>query len=265
MDNHNADKPTTVKELFTPLGERLFEFESGRYHDDVGHYIMEWDEISYNSHSEIFDNIGKLANYFNPAEVYEEAQHYIARVKAVFEILEPPAFEKVEYDQLEGWDKIVSKPPTEERKQELMEGYKLELNSYLKDLDALMKARKGYFSSKPEAAENNPKLQNMQQTVIQLPENFTVTQLNKHFDPQLSVNQAALFLYYLREQAVLPPYSDSSIGVLAEAFFVRNKKGITQGLTDIYSIKESKEDLNGLKRVLQALIKQIDADLKEAR
>jgi hypothetical protein len=102
-------------------------------------------------------------------------------------------------------------------------------------------------------------------TQIQLPDNFTVTQLNKHFEPQLSLNQAALFLYYLREQAILPPYSDSAIGKLAESFFVRNQKNISKSLTDIYTVKRNKDDLTTLKRVLQALVTQIDTDLKEAR
>ena len=264
MNNSNAAKPTNVKELFAPLGERLFEFESGRYHNDVGFYAFEIDEVLYTSRSDIVANIGKQAYLFDSADVYEEALLYVPRIKAVLDALEPPAFQYIEYDTGDG-SGIEKTPTTDKDKQELVDGYRRVLNTYLKDLDSIIKFRKGHITSKPSPETIKPQPQQMSQSFIQLPENFTVTQLNKHFDPQLSVNQAALFLHYLREQAVLPPYSNSSIGTLAEAFFVRNQKNITKGLTDIYSIKESKEDLNALKGVLQALIKQIDADLKEAR
>lgn len=100
---------------------------------------------------------------------------------------------------------------------------------------------------------------------LELPKDFTVKQLTKHFEPSLTPSQAALLLYYFKDKAILPPYSDTSLGKLAEHFFARNQKNVTTNLTNIHSLKANKNELESLKKVLSSLIKEIDDDIKKAR
>jgi hypothetical protein len=259
-------KPTTVKELFTPLNERLFAFESGRYLQEANRFIDQTGLEGYDEdHSKLVYNIGRQASQFNPLDVYNEAITYVERIKAIIESLEPVQYEYVTYDHDDLQDMNGSRPTTEEQKKIWMERHQRELSGFLKDLEAVLRVREGVIHHTAVPEQRKQEAINVNQPVIELPENFTVTQLNKHFDPQLSVNQAALFLYYLREQAILPSYSDSAIGKLAEAFFVRNQKNITKSISDIYTVKRNKDDLKALKLVLDKLLKEIDTDLKEAR
>jgi hypothetical protein len=112
-------------------------------------------------------------------------------------------------------------------------------------------------TSVPLSVESNSKLE--------LPKDFTVKQLTKHFEPSLTPSQAALLLFYFKDKGILPPYSDSSISKLAEAFFARNQKNVSTNLTNIHSLKASKNELESLKKVLSSLIKEIDDDIKKAR
>jgi hypothetical protein len=199
---------------------------------------------------------------FDPREAYAVVLFYEKRVKDILENLEPVQY-WLDNDGISDY-KVAMK---EKWQQDLMQDYTTELNTYL----AHFQTYKRILSERVSAMEEQGGRMQISKTeaaarpVIQLLENFTVKQLNKLFDPQLSLNQAALFLYYLREQAILPPYTDTALGKLAEAFFVRNQKNISESITDIYTVKRSKDHLNTLKRVLQSLLKEIDNDLKEAR
>jgi hypothetical protein len=210
----------------------------------------------------LIPEIPKQVDLFDVKEVYNEALFYKSRIEKIIPALEPVPFELFINPQSGSDEVIGQRPATPDRQRELMQRFKEELRGHLHTLDLIIEARKPFAGSAIPDTESRP-VQPLQ-NVIWLPENFTVSEVNKHFTPQLSVNQAALFLYYLREQAILPPYSDASIGKLAEAFFVRNQKNITKSLTDIHSVKHNKEELMALKRVLEALLKEVENDIKKA-
>jgi hypothetical protein len=102
-------------------------------------------------------------------------------------------------------------------------------------------------------------------TEIKLQDNFTVKQLTAHFDPLLTLRQATLFLYYLRENGVIPYYNASELGRLAEIFFARNNKNIREELTDITENKRNSEDLKAVQQVLKSVLKEVASDLEKAK
>ena len=256
--------PTNVKELFAPLDERLYKFESN-YFSTFYFYANfsseELDKVKPNIYE-----IAKGVSLFDPDEVYNEAKLHEERVVDILHDLKPLKKIKV-IDDFKQVEEVELYPP---RSEYLFKEWQEEFAIYQTHLQSMqkiaLKRRQSTNSKTPIDVNKGAEVLTKQQiTQINLPENFTVSQLNKSFEPQLSVSQAALFLYYLREHAILPPYSDSSIGKLAEAFFVRNQKNVTKGLTDIYTIKSNETELSSLKKVLQKLIKEIDNDLKSAR
>ena len=102
-------------------------------------------------------------------------------------------------------------------------------------------------------------------TEIKLPDNFTVKQLTAHFDPLLSLRQATLFLYYLRENGVIPYYNASELGRLGEIFFATNNKNIREELTDIHENRRNSEDLKAIQQMLKSVLKEVISDLEKAR
>lgn len=245
-----------VEQLFEKLGAFLHSFESKSYlvwKDAPGCDIHEVDLIDYTYY------IKEIASHiysFSAEESMPIVSAYIRRVEDTI-----PNLERVQYQiDYEGGNHYWETKMDEDDGLYLLNKYKKELEFTLEHLKAFESV---LFKQISQSSKINPvPVETKAATIIELPNEFTVTQLNKHFTPQLSVNQATLFLYYLRDLAILPPYSDASIGKLAEAFFVRNQKNITRGLTDIYSLKGDDEDLSTLKKVLQSMIKEIDKDLK---
>ena len=256
--------PETVKQLFARLDDRLSTFESKRHHTDFSDELVPIRENT--GYTFIIFKITKVFNEYDPVEVNELAHYYEERATIILRNLKPISKRYVQLDN----DKIVYDKISEEDQKWILENWQNELATYIEQLQMIQRITAKRIEASKEIQQLSKSTQKQgspsesQSIQINLPENFTVTQLNKRFDPQLSVNQAALFLYYLREHAVLPPYSDSSIGKLAEAFFVRNQKNVTKGLTDIYTIKSNEGELSSLKKMLQKLIKEIDNDLKEA-
>lgn len=136
-----------------------------------------------------------------------------------------------------------------------------ELHFYSESLNRILKPRRAMLNQLKTNEQSSP----LSSQTIQLPEGYTVKQLTKHFEPSLTPSQAALLLHYFKEKGILPPYSDTSLGKLAEHFFARNQKNVTTNLTNIHSLKASKNELESLKKVLSSLIKEIDDDIKKAR
>lgn len=255
--------PTTVKELFAPLGERLYKFESNYFSSFYFYAHHSWED--FDDETPDIYQIVKGASVFDPQEVYNEAKLHEERVASIIKELKPLERIKIIDDLRQAEEIEVPK----NFRIHLLQKWKEEFDSYQTHLQSIQKIAFKNFQTtnclKPSIADQGVGELTKQQVIqINLPENFTVKQLNKDFDPQLSVNQVALFLHYLKDLAILPPYSDLSIGKLAEAFFVRNQKNVTKGLTDIYTIKSNEGELSNLKKVLQNLIKQIDIDLKKA-
>lgn len=261
------DKPASVKELFSPLGARLHDFESKKYLKTQTYWEFEGEEYII-SHVRLIETIGKLADGYDMTEVYREAQYYKARVVKTIDNLEPVEYETDEgIEELGGfkpsWE-IKTTSTSDKRKAQLMERYSNELSTYLSTLNSIIESREPFVRKATIDNEHKEAVKPVQNTIT-LPENFTVKQLSKIFEPQLSPRQAALFLFYLRDTGILPPYSDSDLGRLAEAFFVRNQKNVTTNLTDIHAIKQSKDELLSLKRVLEKLVSEVESDLTKAR
>jgi hypothetical protein len=141
------------------------------------------------------------------------------------------------------------------------EEVRIELEYYSESLYTIIQPRKALLNQ----VKPGDQISSIHAQVIELPESFTVKQLTKHFEPSLTPSQAALLLYYFKDKGILPPYSDASLGKLAEHFFARNQKNLTTNLTNIHTLKASKNELESLKKVLSSLIEEIDDDIKKAR
>lgn len=246
---------TDVKELFAPLGKRLYHFESKKYKTESWRYMDDLLKISYFDYQRLMEDIAKNSNLYDPNLVCEEAKYYLLRTTNILNNLEP-----IEKELTFFVGETRTKIATEDMKNFWSSFYVNEISCYIDNLHTIINT----CEQSPENIHRKKRISPVEQQVIELPENFTVTQLNKHFDPQLSVATTTLFLYYLREKSVIPPYSDMALGKLAEVFFVRNQKNITKNLTNIYEVKESEKNLIELKKVLQALIKEIDKDINDA-
>lgn len=254
------ESPRTVKQLFAPLGNRLYTFESNDYSSDYSDEYSEWE--NHIDYTIIIREIVKVLDEYDPKEVYEESKFYLSRVTDIQKNIKPLTTIVMKFRDGGCMEKEVPKGTQEiwfKKWQDDLEVYQTQLNSIID----ISKKRIEFESQR----EYNNSTQNTTQKVnqINLPENFTVKQLQVIQKPKLSLSQSALFLYYLRDSGILPSYSDASLGKLAEAFLVRNEKTIRDGFTDIYNLKRKKDDLELLKLELQSLLKAIDEDLKKTR
>jgi hypothetical protein len=235
-------------EVFAPLASRLYDFEIN----------PQAQALNKDEYTALMDNVGRQLNSFPPQDVWDEATLFRERLMEILSKRIPP--KPIDFSKINLND-YAEKSESEER--EMFSGS--ELGYYFYSLEKIqeinieqIKLRKYIVGEKIEKTV-------VRETVIQLPENFTVKQFAGKFEQRLSLKQTALLLNYLMSAGIMPPYNSSHLGELAKAFFARNDKNIRESLSEIHSIKQNKDDLSALKEALVSMINEIEIDLKKAR
>ncbi len=251
MENKAAK--LSISELFHPLGQKLYDLEN-----EIKRVALDIDgHDSYPRIQEIMDTISRRVDAYEDGEVVVKCNSYLQRINKLKSNLKVGGYYDLTWYDLDN-DEFFGKR---------VERTEQEIN------DALRIANEGLdYCTKHliKIIENHKTFSNMETpkavvTEIRLPDNFTVKQLNVHFDPLLSLRQATLFLYYLREKGVIPNYNSSELGRLGEYFFARNNKNIREELTDIHENRENEEDLKALQQMLKSILKEVTSDLEKAR
>lgn len=228
----------TIRKAFAPLGERLHFFE-------VELHLLPNNEheIHVNQHDyfyfDMIDKIGRDVNQFEVTQVYDVGYEYLLRTHRVLE-------------RLKGQRKKNRKIPV--GKWEMWES---EIYEYIHQLLAILEARDDAYH---RVKENT--VPTVGDKIIQLPENFTITDLQTHFKPRYSHPTIALFAYYMSKAGILPPYHQREFGKIASLFGFHSKT-IEK---DIRALNpDSKADLIKVKSVAESLLEAISEDLAKAR
>jgi len=249
------DAPQSVRILFATLGKRLFYYESDSYQIDNSSDEIWGIDCRNFDYEDCIKTLGNGVNNFEPSEVYQISDEYIDRIGLVLENLK---YKEFEYrDSSNG---IIKKPLVKKRQVEIKEEAETELYSYLHFLFSILDTRKAIAIKKSTNEDSlNPKI------VIQLPTDFTISQINQHFKQPLSRYTITLFLFYLRDIGIIPPYEQGELSKLAPAFFARHEKTIATDLRNIDTNLKSKKDLTELRETIERLLTRIDEDLKKAK
>ncbi|MGN6399983.1 MAG: hypothetical protein ACTHMD_05990 [Flavisolibacter sp.] len=254
--------PSNAKELFLPLGERLFYYESGKYIAAAQKFIDYLGDQSYYIPINIINEIGALANLIDTEDLCKEAAAYLLRVKSILKNLQDTQTELIQYAQVNPENDLNEfVAVTEERKVELRKKHHEELIQYKKLLEGLIKSRKNTLAAK---INNTPTISNDVKIEIKFPEDFSVTRLQKHFDPILSIEQAGLFLIYLSENKLIPNYTDSNLGKIAELLFARHNGRVRKSVSGL-RYKKTKSNLLELRETINKIISSINDDLKSLK
>lgn len=244
--------PSNIKEVFLPLANRLLFFESSEYLQTSFYkvYLNEDEDFPYES---MIKHLTIVANLFDGDELKDEVTKYEKIISDVLKDLKPKVKEH----------KIIvgSNHPTEvevsaERQKGLMEEWQDELYTYLEHL-AILKSHPSGHISKP--------IKNDSSGSISLPENFSFEDLRRLSKPYLNKDTAALFLYYLKVNKVLPDYTDEDLASLALPFLTVSENTTRTKLGHIYDLRSDEKKLQKVKDMLLSLIKSIDEDLKKAK
>jgi len=243
--------PQALLELFLPLGNRLYYFESGKYvresraviHPEIDGYIT----FAYHS---LMDEIGKRVNVFSPEQAYRLSTDYLRRVQSLIPKIEDVQFETVEY---EGTDVVLRGETNAEQKKAWRERISRELSYYENGLQSIIDTRKN------STIDEDKFIKGRSHTEINLPENFETKELQKHFDPTLNKDEIALLFYILKDRGIIPPYSDTSLSVLLSPLFGRSKQDIRQSLGVAgSSLKSNKAVIKSLKDLLSFIIVDLE-------
>jgi hypothetical protein len=217
--------------------------------------------IDPDSYKLLIDNIGRMADIYDSNEIIIKSKFILERILNLKNNIPVDKY----YDEMvfDEYNEMCTRK--ELRPQEdmdyILEKFKAELNYYETQLQKIIEIQ----SKNPNPNLNlNKSVIKKEVPEIRLPENFTVKQLNVHFDPLLSLKQASLFLYYLREKGVIPNYNSSELGKLAVIFFARNNKNIRDEITAVYENRQNSGDLKALQKILKSLLDEINKDLKLA-
>ena len=137
-------------------------------------------------------------------------------------------------------------------------GYADELQSckrmligYVEEIQKYSKDKPGYKDQKP----NTP--------CIESPIDFKVAAFKDFFDPIFTVNEAALFLYFLQILGFIPNYAANSLGTLAKPLFALSQQTVKEAISDITERNDIKHaDLILLKNHLLEILVLVDSNLK---
>jgi len=240
--------PLTIQHAFLPLSARLLQYEHHDYQKESATIDFENAFDTDIDFEGIIKNIAISVNLFNPKEVYKEASIYKKRVSSILKDLAPKKID-INYDFKK--KAIIKKATSKEKQNSLLEQWRFELKTYQEYLMIILKITKG-------------RVENTEFPVIKminLPSGFPIQKVSKLFKPLLSTNETCLFLYYLMEEKLIPQFSKTSLGILAQHLFFRSDDNIRQTFSYIEDIK-TKDNLTSLKYVFQTLIGRIDKDLK---
>lgn len=227
------DNLQSVKKIFLPLASRLLLFETKEYLDAADNEFINDRFITDFPFEEMISEISVQANLFDNEDIYWESKKYEKKVRTVLKSLEP----KLDV--------------SEEKQKKLMNDWKFELYTYLDHLEIIQSQRSKVLS---RTKENVPE--------IKLPENFTVPDVLKNFSPFLNKESAALFLYYLRQEGILPNYTNIDLASLSKPFFAVSGQKAREELTHISTLRENDDVLKELKRMLETILKTVNKDLE---
>jgi len=223
-----------VRKAFAPLGERLHFFEAGLHLINNNEF-----DIAVNQHdfyyNDMIDKVGRDVNLYDSAEVYELANEYADRAIKI----------------LLGFKK--QKESSDEAKLNKWEDWDNELHEYLIHLYAIMDTREERFKKIQESSQHN-----IIQKVFELPENFEASDYTDDFTPKLSSKQAALFLLLLKNQGLIPMYTDTALAKLSTVFFARNAQNVRKNIINIHEIRKEAKELSKLKSFLLSMVEEID-------
>jgi hypothetical protein len=244
-----------IAELFAPLGTRLFELEN--LQETV---VLDSDGTPSKPRiQEIMDTISSTVDKYESQDVILKCKLYLKRIAKLQSNLKVgDSYQLIWYDvdNEEHFSKIVTRSK-EELKSALKRAHE-GLDYCSKQLSKIVDNHK---TSLP-AEQPNPKTV---VTEIKLPDNFTVKQLNKHFDPLLTGRQVAFLLHYLRKLGIIPTYNDSDLSKLGEYFFVRNQQRTRAVISNIYRELENPADLIELQKVLNLILKEVKSDIRSCK
>lgn len=249
--------PTTINQLFAPLGERLHVFEMKQqgladYGDDY------FDLSTYKKRTPLIYSIARGIDNFDPVTVIEEAKYYEVRIADILKELEPIPSITIDFGDFKEVMKI------EEKYQQIYLGlWKEELAVYSKHLLNFQTNASKRISITP--VKSKEEQVPIQSTEIQLPNNFKVESLNQYFKGIVSQDHVALLFYYFKEKKIMPNFTNVSMGKLAVALFGRSQKNVTTSIRKIHDIRQNEKILLEFKDILLSLVNDVDEDLKEAR
>lgn len=228
------DTLNNARKAFAPLGERLHFFETGLHLLPNNDHDIEVNQHDY-FYPAMIDKVGRDANSYDVKEVYKIAYEYLFRANRVNELLEG------------------QKGDNRDIKATKWEMWNSEIHEYLNQLLAILQAREEACQT---YADTNIVVQH-----IQLPENYTITQLHAHFKPKYQHSTIALLMYYMSKVGILPPYEQREFGKIAPIFGFHDKT-IAKDIRNVNP--ESKSDLKKVLEVAENLLAAISSDLTKA-
>lgn len=248
----NEPLKLSISELFHPLGQKLYELEN-----EIKHVVLTIDgNDSIPRIQEIMDSISRKIDAYEDGEVTMKCNSYLQRINKLKSNLTVGDYYDLSWYDL-NWEEDFSKR-VKRTEQEINDALRIANEGLDYCTKQLVKIIENHKTS------SNTVTPKAMVTEIKLPDNFTIKQLNVHFDPLLSLRQATLFLYYLREKGVIPNYNDSGLATLGHAFLARNQQGIRENIGQIFEIKQNLTDLKPIQQVLKSILKEIEKDVEEA-
>ncbi len=228
-----------IQELFQPLAARLTIIENQMAEP-------------YTDPPKLLKDIGEHIMVLPEGEIIPALEKQIKWLNSISEI-------GSYNDQIDKLPGFVEMPwTTEEDKKKYNEEISKELKYYHSNLAGFVEKIK-YYSTAQVAHNNNPI-----QPII-LPENFTLQQLleNTKFKPVLSVNEAALFLGYMRDMGYIPNFANDGLGEIG-LLFGKSKQNVRTAYKTLNDRKEEayKTSRESLISHLQTIIAAIDKDLQ---
>ncbi len=224
-----------VRKAFSPLGERLHFFESGLHLLPNNDHDLEINQHDY-FYPAMIDKVGLDVNAHDTNEVYNIANEYLFRANRVLELLNEQKKKNKDINEIK-WDMWAS-----------------EIYEYLHQLLVILDAREDIYQSKTNTTVTNKS--------IQLPENFTIRELQVHFKPKYPHSTITLLMYYMSKVGIMPPYDQGQYGKVASIFGFHNKT-IAKDMRHL-SI-ESKSDLMKVQKVVETLLDAITEDLANTK
>lgn len=215
-----------IVNVFYKLLIRLNDFENDKYRINNADLLEKPFDLNIN-YDGICANISKGVNKFTDAEVCSEAKKYEQRVVTMLKRLKP----------IQGVN-------SKDIQKSFRDSWKAELKAYLHCLRTIQKVRQ------PTQTKENKNYEDQkigEVLTYKLPDKLTVKELKKKFTPKLSIKEAGLFLYYLREMEVIPYYSNQTLGQIATLLFCRNGKNVEDEVfSQIDSVLKNKKDSTAL-------------------